>query len=98
MHPGAVFTISEKLWRWPGEAAWYFVRLDKETSEEIASTAVKRGWGSVKVSVAIDELEWKTSLFPEKEGTYLLPVKAAIRKQKNLQEGDCPRLTITLVT
>jgi hypothetical protein len=97
VHPKAAFTIQEKLWRYPGEAAWYFIRLDKKTSDEIARIAVKGGWGSVKVSATIGKTIWTTSLFPDKGSGYLLPVKASVRKKETLQDGDSPLVTLSLL-
>lgn len=33
------------------------------------------------------EMEWKTSLFP-KDGRYIVPVRASVRKAESLEEGD----------
>jgi hypothetical protein len=37
--------------------------------------------------VKIGDTEFSTSLFP-KEGRYLVPIKAAVRKKEDLQKGD----------
>ncbi len=37
--------------------------------------------------------EWKTSLFP-KDGRYIVPIKASVRKAENLEEGD--KVTVRL--
>jgi hypothetical protein len=41
----------------------------------------------IPVHVQIGKTEWTTSLFP-KDGRYLVPVKASIRKAEKLEEGD----------
>lgn len=91
------YTISEKLWRYPGEAAWYFLRLSLATSQAIDRVARKGGWGSVKVRVTVGVTSWETSLFPEKEGGYMLPVKAKVRKQEKLEENKVVTATIELI-
>jgi hypothetical protein len=41
----------------------------------------------IPVHVRIGKSEWKTSLFP-KDGRYIVPIKASVRKAENLEEGD----------
>ncbi|HEX2989748.1 MAG TPA: DUF1905 domain-containing protein, partial [Anaerolineales bacterium] len=48
---------------------------------------VTYGWGVIPVHVRIGSTEYTTSLFP-KDGRYLVPVKASVRKAEDLQEGD----------
>ncbi|MDP2816209.1 MAG: DUF1905 domain-containing protein [Rectinemataceae bacterium] len=86
--------IKGKLYKWHGPSAWYFLSSTKKQGEDLRSDVKKRvGWGSRRVKVAIGETVFNTSLFPTKEGPYLLPVKASVRKQENLNEGS----TVTAV-
>ena len=49
----------------------------------------KRGWGSVRVKATIGETTWETSLFPQaKEGTFILPIKADVRKKEKIVVGS----------
>jgi len=57
------------------------------------SGAVTYGWGMIPVHVQIGATDWKTSLFP-KDGRYIVPIKASVRKAENLDEGD--QVTIRL--
>jgi hypothetical protein len=85
------FTLRSELWIYQGKAAWFFVTVPEKESAKIKffSADVKRGWGSVRVSVKIGDTQWNTSIFPDsKSGTYLLPVKAEIRKKEKLKAGD----------
>jgi Domain of unknown function (DUF1905) len=81
------FHFHAALWRYSGDAAWYFITVPEDVSARIKFLhATKRGFGSVRVKVQIGETEWKTSLFPDaKSGCYFLPVKAAVRKSEKLQ-------------
>jgi hypothetical protein len=74
---------------WRGPAPWYFVAVPAEESSEIKeiSNLVTYGWGVIPVQVRIGDTEFKTSLFP-KDGYYLVPVKASVRKAEKLDEGD----------
>jgi hypothetical protein len=48
---------------------------------------VTYGWGVIPAQVRIGNTEWQTSLFP-KDGRYLVPLKASVRKAEKLEEGD----------
>jgi hypothetical protein len=85
------YKLKAKVWIWQGEAGWHFVTLPVEASEEIDFyfAHLKHGFGSLKVSVTIGETTWKTSIFPDKKAkSYLLPLKADVRKKENIHEGD----------
>jgi hypothetical protein len=81
--------FSGKIWFWKGPAPWFYVTVPEEESSEIKaiSTFVTYGWGVIPVQVRIGKTEWKTSLFP-KDGLYLVPIKASVRKAENIDEGD----------
>ncbi len=74
---------------WRGPAPWYFVAVPAAQSRDIKgiSEFVTYGWGVIPVRVRIGRTEFKTSLFP-KDGLYLVPVKANVRKAEKLEEGD----------
>lgn len=79
------------VWRYDGPAAWYFVSLPTEVADEIADRVADRttGFGSVRVEARIGATTWLTSLFPDtKSGTYVLPVKKAVRAAEDLTEGS----------
>lgn len=82
------FVFQAVLWRYAGPTAWYFVTLPVELAACIHPHAAKVGFGSVRVRACIGDTAWKTSVFPDKaSGSYLLPVKAQVRKQESLTEG-----------
>jgi hypothetical protein len=81
--------LTGKLWYWKGPAPWYFVTVpDDECLElEEVSALATYGWGMIPVTAQIGGTRWKTSLFP-KDGRYIVPVKAAVRKAQRLELGD----------
>ena len=81
--------FSGNIIHWRGPAPWYFVPIPQNQSEEIRdiSDLVTYGWGVIPVGVQIGDTEWTTSLFP-KDGVYLVPIKASIRKAEKLEQGD----------
>jgi hypothetical protein len=87
---GIKYKFTAKPWLYTGPAGWYFVSLPKELAQEIR-TALKseeEGWGRLKATAKIGNSEWKTAIwFDTKRNTYLLPLKAEIRKKENLAIG-----------
>jgi hypothetical protein len=83
------FEFSGKLIFWRGPAPWFFVTVPAKHSREIkaVSNLVTYGWGVIPVHVRIGKTEFQTSLFP-KDGRYLVPIKASVRKAEKLEKGD----------
>jgi hypothetical protein len=81
--------FSGEMWFWKGPAPWHFITVpDEECGELDASSAlVSYGWGMIPVAARIGATAWKTSLFP-KDGRYIVPVKAWVRKAEGLELGD----------
>jgi hypothetical protein len=82
--------FTAELWRWKGDAAWFFVTLPEDTSDAIREVPrPPRGFGSVRVRATIGDSVWTTSVFPDSgSGCYLLPVKKAVRVAQSVDEGD----------
>jgi hypothetical protein len=78
-----------KIWFWRGPAPWFFVTVPEQPSHDLKaiSSLVTYGWGVIPVHVRIGSTEYTTSLSP-KDGRYLVPIKASVRKAESLQEGD----------
>lgn len=78
-----------EIWFWRGPAPWYFVTVPDEQCGALEATSplVTYGWGMIPVTARIGRTRWKTSLFP-KDGRYLVPLKAAVRKAEGLELGD----------
>ena len=83
------FEFTGKLWYWKGPAPWYFVTVPAQQCYDLKAIVpfVTYGWGMIPVQVEIGNSAWTTSLFP-KDGRYVVPVKASIRKAEQLEEGD----------
>lgn len=93
----ASYKLKSKVWPYPGMAAWRFLTVPKKDSEAIKKRygAQARGWGSLPVAVKIGKTEWNTSIFPDKKsGTYLLPLKAAVRRAEGIDDGDSVEFAI----
>ena len=67
---------------------WHFISFPKKLAKEIRGNHKwqEEGWGRMKATVKIGNSEWKTSIwFDTKNDTYLLPVKAEIRRKEKIE-------------
>ena len=88
--------FSGEMWFWKGPAPWHFITIPEDDSYALDATSalVSYGWGVIPVTAQIGETGWNTSLFP-KDGRYIVPVKAWVRKAEGLEVGDT--VTVHLV-
>lgn len=87
LHP-IQYSFSAPLWQHPG--GWCFLSLPPEMAAEIREALKwqEEGWGRLKVRARIGSTDWETAIwFDTRLTTYLLPVKADIRKKENLKPG-----------
>ena len=87
-----------QIWFWKGPAPWFFLKVPSPQSDELHEimTQVTYGWGMIPVKAQIGKTIWTTSLWP-KDGTYVLPIKASIRKTEKLEEGDFTNAKIEVI-
>lgn len=85
------YHLTEKIWLYSGRDAWHFITIPSDVTEEINFyfDHLKRGWGSLRVEVTLGETTWRTSIFSDKKsGTFMLPIKAEVRKKESVGAGD----------
>lgn len=95
--PRATYNIRAKLWRYGGIASWHFLTLPRKHASAIRTLFAKGApaFGSIAVLVTVGQTQWRTSLFPDKKtDSYLIPVKAAIRKAEGLEPDQMVTATI----
>ena len=91
------YSFKAELWLYPGEAGWHFLTLPADVADDIRAQSAghSKAFGSVKVTAKIDSHAWQTSLFADtRTGTYLLPVKKAIRDKAGISAGDSVHVRI----
>ena len=73
-----------------GEGGSHFMSLPEQESLEIRAHAFMnpRGFRSVRVECRIDDVTWRTSVFPQKSGGYFLPMKVDVCRRAGLSAGD----------
>ncbi len=96
-----IHKVTARVWLWQSEApgAWHFITIGKIQSLEIKKSYhwPRRGFGSIPVNVTVGKTTFKTSVFPEKGGTYLLPIKKAVRDSENIKLGETINLTLEVL-
>jgi len=93
------YQFTATIWKHGDVGGWYFVSLPAKLSQEIRTNLQwqEEGWGRMKSIAVIRETQWETAIwFDKKRNTYLLPLKAAIRKSESLEINDSVELTIKI--
>jgi hypothetical protein len=88
---GIKFEFNGETWKYEGNAAWHFVSLPKDITLEIRENLknLEEGWGRIKATAKVGQSEWKTAIwYDSKLNTYLLPIKALIRKKESVKIGE----------
>jgi hypothetical protein len=90
-----MITVTAPIWLWSG-GSWHFITVPAEECDEIRAHGLfnRGGFGSVKVEATINGVRWRTSVFPQKRGGYLLPVKKEVRSRADIAAGD--EVTVSL--
>jgi hypothetical protein len=83
------FTFDAEVIYWRGPAPFFYAPLPVAAAGEIRGAAklVSYGWGVIPVEATIGGVTFTTSLFP-RDGTYLLPLKVAVRRPTGITAGD----------
>lgn len=94
---GTELEFTGDIWHWRGPAPFHFVTVPDEESAALhaVAPAVTYGWGMVPVRARIGTTEWATALVP-KDGRYLVPLKVAVRRAEQLEEGDVVTVQLSI--
>lgn len=95
-----MIVVSAPLTLWSGQGSnWHFIAIPDAQADELRAHAfgTPRGFGSVRVDATIGAVQWRTSVFPQKSGGYLLPVKAEVRRRAGIVAGDSVTVGVELV-
>lgn len=94
------FEVKGKVWRYEGPGGWHFVYVPKDLSQRIKDAArnkKKAGFHFVRVKATIGKTSWQTTLFPTKDGPYLIAIKAEVRRTEGIEEGEMVILKCSLL-
>jgi len=102
---GMTFRFEAELWRWAARRElWTFVSLPLDVSDLVTELVegATNGWGSVRVDAEIGGTRFRTSIFPAgtglgEAGSWVLPVKRAVRDAAAAELGDVVTVELELV-
>lgn len=91
------FSFDAEVIHWRGPAPFFFAPVPLAVAEEIGrlSRLLSYGWGMIPVDITIGGSEFYTALF-RKDGTYLVPLKDAMRKKAGVTAGHSVSIIMTL--
>jgi hypothetical protein len=83
-------TFTAPIWIYTGKGSWHFVTLSSAAADQVRFLRGRpHGFGTVRVKAMIGDSTWTTSLFPDsKSRSFVLPIKADIRRQEGLKEAQ----------
>lgn len=93
------YSFEAKVWKHNSPAAWYFVSVSKNISEEIRILFQKweEGWGRLKCQAQIGNTLWETAIwYDTKHQAYILPLKAEIRRKERIEMDELISVTIRI--
>ena len=94
------FTFTAEVWEHGGASSWFFLSLPEDEADEIDEMFAHKaaGFGSIRVQITIGHTTWATSIFPDtKRGTYVLPVKKAVRLKEHLVHGSVVQVALDVI-
>lgn len=89
-----------EVWRWSArqDADWFFVSVPVELSADVREVQTfRRGFGGVRVEATIGGSVWRTSMFPQSDGAYVLPLKRAVRVAEEFGLGDVVAVRLAVI-
>ena len=96
-----MISVTAPIWLWSeGKGRWHFLTVPAGEAVEIRAHSFaeqRRGFGSVRVEATIEGVTWRTSIFPQKSGGYILPIKADVRRRAGISADDEATVTLELV-
>jgi hypothetical protein len=86
-----------EVYYWRGPAPHHFVAVPEEECAALGavSQAVTYGWGMIPVAVQLGDTAWTTALWP-KDGGYIVPLKAWVRKAEGVELGETVTVRLTV--
>ncbi|MDH4439145.1 MAG: DUF1905 domain-containing protein [Rhizobium sp.] len=92
-HP---ISFEAEVIRFDGPGGWHGIFLPTDAASEARFFGRANALGAIAVRAQFGATEVRTSLFPDKRrDSFLLPLKATVRRTENVKEGD--RITVTLL-
>jgi Domain of unknown function (DUF1905) len=96
----SIFDIESEVRMWPERRdRWLYLAIpDRRTAQlDRVLATTPRGFRSVPVIASIDGEPWVTALFRYQDGSWTLPLKAAVRRRHGVELGALVRVHVTII-
>jgi len=92
------FELETRVVWWRGPSPWHFAPIPPEWSDEIKDRMHEFtfGWGMIPTIATIGATRWYTACF-ERDGVYMVPLKAAVRRREGIDVDDVVRLRVEVL-
>jgi len=86
-----------EVFQWRGPAPYFFAATPGEVDAFLHDHLgeLTYGWGVIPARVRIGDTEAETSLMP-KDDVYLVPLKVALRRAEQIDDGDTVRIRLSV--
>lgn len=94
-----MYQFKAEVWRHDSSGGWFFVTVPESISKEIRSLfgELEEGWGRLKASATIGSSNWESAIwFDTKRNSYILPLKAEIRKKEGIVSGKIVKVQLKI--
>jgi hypothetical protein len=94
---GIEYKFTDKPWAYSPGDSWRLVAMPQEMAKEIRDNLkfLEEGWGRMKATAKVGDTEWQTAIwFDTKHKTYLLPLKAEVRKKEKIGTDKDVEVTV----
>ncbi len=91
------FTFSATIWKHGLQGSWHFATMPVIMANEIRANLgmLEEGWGRLQCTAKIENTVWSTAIwFDSKHQSYLLPIKANVRKKLGITCDDLVNITV----
>lgn len=90
------WTVTAEVIEWRGPAPYFYLPMNEDDSAQFKMEAAGlEYWGQVAVEVVVGDTTFTTAVFP-KDGRYLVPLRASIRKAECIEVGTPVTATVRL--
>lgn len=87
--------MTDRLLVWPERRdLWTYFRMPDRYTVNTIFARHPHGFRSIPVDAQLNGQQWRTALFRYQDGSWALPVKAAIRRRHHLDVGDTAQLRL----
>jgi hypothetical protein len=92
------YAFDAEVWQAQGKGGWHLVTLPEDVARAIRFHRPQaRGFMPIAVTAQIGKTFWRSAVFPDsKSSSFLLAIKAEVRKKEDLKAGDVVRVKVSL--